>query len=376
MLDTNLIQEEAPSVGVARERPRWRSQIQLARGLAPTPRPWLLLLLTGVAFGPYGLGILSNTVLTVLDPAVSAALATLGAFVGMEVDVRRLRRGSPVVGGTIQALVTLLVVTAGMMIAIPAVTDVSVRAHWLLAALIGICAASSTAPSTSEAKETTGIGSSDDLLPIVLGLPALAVMRSQAPSEIATLTVGFTLVATAVAAACSLLVSRTSSVTEERVFAIGGLLLLGGAAAYLSLSSLFAGFMAGVLWRAAGLEVRDRIARDLGYLQRPVVGLLLLVAGATLDVSMPLLGLVALYVLCRTAGKLAGNLVARGVVKQDEPHEASPLSPGIVGVALALNVVQVHAHDDVATTIFMVVVVGSLVSDLASLLLREREQGT
>jgi len=38
-------------------------------------------------------------VLNVLDPAVSAALATLGAFVGMEIDVRRLRRSSLLVGG-------------------------------------------------------------------------------------------------------------------------------------------------------------------------------------------------------------------------------------------------------------------------------------
>src|SRR5262249_51534079 len=110
MLDTNLIQGEAPSISVTSDQPRWRSQIQLARGLAPTPRAWLLLLLTGVAIGPYGLGILSTPVLTVLDPAVSAALATLGAFVGMEIDVRRLRRGSPIVGGSVQALVTLLVV--------------------------------------------------------------------------------------------------------------------------------------------------------------------------------------------------------------------------------------------------------------------------
>jgi hypothetical protein len=372
MLDTKLIEDEVPSIGVVRDRPRWRSHIQLARGLAPTPRPWLLLLLTGVAFGPYGLGILSDRVLTVLDPAVSAALATLGAFVGMEIDVRRLRRSSLLVGGSVEALVTLLTVAAGMMVAIRAVPDPSVTTPWLLAVLLGICAASSAAPPPPPETETR-IGGSDDLLPIVLGLPALAVMRSATPGEIATLTLGFTLVALAVAVACWLLVSRTSSVTEERVFVIGGLLLLGGAAAYLSLSSLFAGFAAGILWRAAGLEVRDRITGDLGYLQRPVVGLLLLVAGAKLHVAMTFIGLIALYVLCRLAGKLAGRLLGRRFVEQHEPHEVSPLSPGIVGVAFALNVVQVRPQDDIATTLFTVVVLGSLASDLASLLIREPE---
>ncbi len=115
MLDTDVIQDEAPSFGVTAERPRWRSRLQLARGLAPTPRPWFLLLLTGVAFGPYGLGILSDTVLTVLRPALSAALATLGAFVGMEMDVRRLRLRSLVTAGNVEAVVTLATVAAGML---------------------------------------------------------------------------------------------------------------------------------------------------------------------------------------------------------------------------------------------------------------------
>src|SRR5260370_71137 len=80
----------------------------------------------------------------------------------------------------------------------------------------GSSAASSATPATSGAKEPTDIGGSEDLLPIVLGLPALAAMRTHTPAEIATLTFGFTVVALAVAVACWLLVSRTSSVTEER----------------------------------------------------------------------------------------------------------------------------------------------------------------
>ena len=373
MLDTNITPDEVSAVRIAADQPRWRSRIHLARGLAPTPRPWLLLLLTGVAFGPYGLGILSENVLNVLDPAVSAALATLGAFVGMEIDVRRLRSSSSLAAGSLGAFITFVTVAAGML-AVSALSDSAVAMPWLLAGLLGACAASSAAPSRPLATESTDIGGSEDLLPIVLGLPALAVMRSQTPNDVATLTFGFTLVAIAVAVACWLLVSRTSSVTEERVFVIGGLLLLGGAAAYLSLSSLFAGFAAGVVWRSAGLEVRDRIVRDLGYLQRPVIGLLLLVAGAKLHVSVSLIGFIASYALFRIAGKLAGSLLARRVIGGDELTESSPLSPGIIGVALALNVVQGREQDDIATTLFTIVVVGSFLADVASLLVREPKQ--
>ncbi len=371
MLETNVIQDEATSFGVTGERPRWRSRLQLARGLAPTPRPWFLLLLTGVAFGPYGLGILSETVLTVLDPAVSAALATLGAFIGMEMDVRRLRAGSLLAHGNVEGIVTILVVALGMT-AVDALVDSSLMIPWLLAILLGLCAASSASePPASE--EDAILGGSADLLPIVLGLPALAAMRAQTAADIATLTFGFALIALTVAVACWLLVSKTSSVTEERVFAIGGLLLLGGAAAYLSSSSLFAGFAAGVFWRAAGPDVRDRIAQDLAYLQRPVVGLLLLVAGAKLHVTVSLIGFIAFYVLCRIAGKLAGRLLARRLVKHPVTPDPSPLSPGIVGLALALNVVQVRGHDDIATVLFAIVVVGSFATDLALLFVRESE---
>jgi len=372
MLETNVIQDEAPSFEVTAERPRWRSRLQLARGLAPTPRPWFLLLLTGVAFGPYGLGILSGTVLTVLDPAVSAALATLGAFIGMEMDVRRLRVGSLRAGGNVETVVTLVTVAAGML-AVDALLDSSLMIPWLLAALLGLCAASSASQPPSPDQDETELGGSHDILPIVIGLPALAAMRAQTPAEIATLTFGFSLVVLAVAVACWLLVSKTSSVTEERVFAIGGLLLLGGAAAYLSSSSLFAGFAAGVFWRAAGSDVRDRIAQDLAYLQRPVVGLLLLVAGAKLHVPIALIGFIAFYVLCRIAGKLAGRLLARRLATPSALDEPSPLSTGIVGLALALNVVQVRGHDDIATTLFTIVVVGSFATDLAALLIREPE---
>lgn len=57
---------------------RARAGIRLALGLSPTTVPGLVLLPLGMALGPYGLGILSPTVLSYIDPAVSVAIATLG----------------------------------------------------------------------------------------------------------------------------------------------------------------------------------------------------------------------------------------------------------------------------------------------------------
>ena len=51
--------------------------------------------------------------------------------------------------------------------------------------------------------------------------------------------------------------TRASSETEERVFAVSALLLVGGVAAALSLSALFGGLVAGVFWRYAGRHPRE-----------------------------------------------------------------------------------------------------------------------
>ena len=62
---------------------------------------------------------------------------------------------------------------------------------------------------------------------------AFAAVREGSPLEVARLSAQATLLALTIAVAGWLLISRTSSDTEHRVFAIGTLLLIGGAAAHL-----------------------------------------------------------------------------------------------------------------------------------------------
>ena len=67
-----------------------------------------LLVAVGIAMGPYGLNLLSLSVLRMLDPAIAMALAILGVFIGLSIDVRRVRVTAPVVlavGGAAAALV-------------------------------------------------------------------------------------------------------------------------------------------------------------------------------------------------------------------------------------------------------------------------------
>jgi hypothetical protein len=386
-LDTPNVEGEEPldvrlgglSGNRARRPHRWTARMRLGLGLSPTPRPGLVLIPLGMALGPHGLGVLSDAVLTIVDPAVSVALAALGAFVGMNLELRRPRGGFLLFAASVEGFITMLMVAAGV-VAVHTLSSEMDSTSWLLAIMLGICAAPSstaeTARSNLRLKRTGRIGDLDDVLPIVLGLVALAAVREESPMAIARLSGLTLLLALTIALAGWLLVSRTSSVTEERVFAIGALLLLGGAAAYLSLSAVFAGFVAGLFWQAAGTAARDRITHDLGYLQHPLIALLLVVAGARVHLSADVAGLVAVYLVCRITGKLLGgwmaSLTSGGEVARD--MGLLLISPGVVGIAFALNVVQARGDADNTTALFAIVIAGSLASDVISLFVPAQEQ--
>ena len=135
-------------------------------------------------------------------------------------------------------------------------------------------------------------------------------------------------IAVIVAFAGWLLVGQTDSEREQQVFVVGSLLLVGGAAAYLSLSALFAGLFAGILWGAAGDLARARIIKELDYFQHPLVVLLLLVAGASIARFVEA-GVLALVVLIL-------HLAAREGTREPSAVAAMPLP--LVAVALALDV--------------------------------------
>jgi hypothetical protein len=82
------------------------------------------------------------------------------------------------------------------------------------------------------------------------------------------------------------------------------------------------------------------------------------------------------YLACRIAGKLIGGWIASLIAGPDVPRDLglSLMSPGIVGIAFALNVVQAHGDPDSTTALFAIVIAGSLVSDLLSLFAPGRER--
>jgi hypothetical protein len=355
---------------------RWGLRSRLALGLSPLPTSGLALLALGMVLGPQGFNVLSTTVLSYLDPPVSVALAALGILVGLGLNPRHPREAVLLGASSLQAALTILVVGAGVL-------TVSSVLHplepWIFALLLGICAAASSSTGTSVDERPAlraRIGDLDDVLPIVLGGFVLAVIREVSLTSGVSLAVVMVLIALAIALAGWLLVGQTISESEQHVFVAGTLLLVGGATGYLSQSALFAGLVAGMFWNLAGGSARERLSRDIRYLQHPLIVLLLLTAGARFDISLTTGILGVVYLVCRTVGKLAGGQVARRMVDRGSPPNLglTLLAPGVTGVAFALNVLQASGQSDWAQSLVAVVVMGSIGSELLSLVVSPRGQ--
>ncbi|HEX2460962.1 MAG TPA: hypothetical protein VHJ58_12520 [Vicinamibacterales bacterium] len=329
----------------------------------------MLLMIVGAALGPLGLNVLSQRTLSVIDPAMPVALVALGMLVGLGVEGQRAREGRLAGAAIIETALTTAAVAAGVMLIAP-VWGASTRLpFWLVALVLGICAAPSAAASLHASEDSQSparrVGDMDGLLSIALGGAALALLREQSsPIDAVPVLLQACAVSIVIVLAAWLLIRASSSETEQRVFTAALLLLLGGAADYLSLSALLSGLIGGVFLQIIGGPARDSVRRDVFHFQRPLLVLVLIVSGARLELQTPWLGLGVIYVLIRTAAKLAGGWAARRVVGPvaSDNLGLSLLAPGILGLAFALNVVRAAGPD--AAPILAVAAVGALGSDV------------
>ena len=331
-------------------------------GLFPIP----LLLLSGAALGPRGLTLLTPHILALLDPATPVAMAALGAVAGLNIRTGR-GEGRMVAAANVHALVTAFVIATGLLLADPAVITVGLfPPSWMVALVLGISAATSSSRPTDPTGPSGGVGVRGDvqdyLAPIVIGGVLLAFLRVPSPAA-ALLVAQATLIAVVIAIAGWLLLSQASTPAEQRVCIFASLLLLGGAADYLSMSALLSGLIAGACWQFAGGAVSESVCRDVSYVQHSLLVLILLLAGARADFSPTALTLSVAYVVVRTSGKLLGGWLATHA-SAAIPHNntAQLIGPGVFGVAFALNVVRAGGPE--FTPMLTVVVVGTIASSL------------
>jgi hypothetical protein len=316
------------------------------------------LLLLGMALGPHGLNVLTPSMMAFLDPAMAMGLAMLGVFVGLRVDPRRPGELTFFAIEGLRALATVLIVGTGILLASRIWSSPDAPA-WLLALMLGLCAAA--ADSTALDRTNT-----EDFLVIVLGGAMVLIFRQTAPGLVMALVSGFAAVAVVIALAGRLLVDQTSSEREQHVFVLGSLLLLGGAAVYLSVSALLMGLIGGLIWNVTDNVARDRMTRDLQYLQHPLIVLLLLVAGARATPSLQALGLAIVYAVARVAGRsMTGSRPRR-----EARVELS--SAGLIGLALMLDVIHVVTLAAWTEIALATVVIGTMIAEVLARLVPER----
>src|SRR5688572_18600867 len=88
-------------------------------GWSATSVPVAPLLLTGMAVGPAGLGLLSPEALAFLDPAVPVAIGVLGVLVGLTVGAHRAGDGRLLIAALIEFALTGVGVAVGLLAIAP-----------------------------------------------------------------------------------------------------------------------------------------------------------------------------------------------------------------------------------------------------------------
>ncbi len=245
----------------------------------------------------------------------------------------------------------------------------------LLPLLLGICAAPSGTPAgRGSASAATRLGDLDDLLPVVAGTLLLVYAAGTTLGDRMALLGSTVALTIAFAMAGALLVAETAAEGEQRVYAMGILLLLTGVAVYLSASPLFVGMLAGTTWNVFHVAGRERLARDFRYMQHPIVVFLLVVAGAQASVSAAIAAFAGVFALTRLASKGIGGAVAASMVPGVSRRVGLTLiAPGAAGVAFATTSAHAAGIGTAAEPLLALVVWGAILSDLLALLVSWQE---
>jgi hypothetical protein len=319
-------------------------RMRAALGLEAAPAPALVLVPLGFLLGPHASDILSAAALAHLDVAISVGLAALGVFIGIALGPLRGPERRLLAAASAEALATLGIVGAAVLFLLSRWNlPLDVPAP-VVALALGVCAAASSGSASTRLGEriqplAARIADLDDVLPVAIGGFVLAFLRTHDPYAAAGMTLLTAGVGLGVGLAGWLLFERARSAAERGVFVLGSVVLLGGSAAYMGQSALLAGLAAGLFWRLAPGRSDRIIHDDLRRLQHPLVVLLLLVSGASLQPDRTAVWLLAPLVLFRLLGKLVGGWVAARVVTEPAaPADlgAYLLPPGVIGIAFAL----------------------------------------
>jgi hypothetical protein len=357
-----------PAVRLAALDVLFRTRASL--GLRPLAAPALVFVPLGFVLGPSGLGWLATSSSALLHPAVTVALATLGVFIGLAFTPEGRRDHRLLAAASVEALIAFVAVAGASAVLFTRWGAPLDSGALVVAAVLGAAASVSSgggAHASGDATHATAtrIADLDDVFAVAAGALAVAAVHDDGGSGLFALVVTTTIVGALGGVAGWLLFERARSDAERGVFVLGTLALLGGAADYVRCSPMLAGLVAGWLWRVLPGRADRIIGDDVSRFQHPLVLLLLVAAGAWTVVDQLSLWLLAPFVVFRFAGKVLGARIGAALV----PGLAFPdlasylLAPGLIGIAVALNLLQV-SPSATATAVLSAVAMGTLLCEV------------
>jgi hypothetical protein len=340
-----------------------------ALGIRASSTPALAFILLGFVLGPHGLAVLTPAVIVRLSPVVSIALSALGIFVGLGIAASATaERTRMMTAALLEVLLTVAVVGGGLYFLLVRWEIATGIDAALFAAILGTCASASAAvriAGSGAVARVARIADLDDLPLVVLGTIVVALSGSRPSGTGAVVMV----IASVLAGGAGwLLFERARADAERGAFVAGTVILLGGLGAYTGMSPLLGGAVAALVWVWSPGRADRIIASDLRQLQHPLVALLLITAGASIQWQDELLWIAAPLVLLRHLGKLLASIAVAPMVAAPASLLATVLlPPGVLGVAVALNVQQ-HL-DGRSALLVSSVTVAAAVAEMVSLAL-------
>lgn len=340
-----------------------------AFGLRPAVAPAILLVPAGYLLGPRGAGVLNFEVLAHLQVGVSLGLALLGIFVGSAL-AREFRNTRLIAAGNVESAATILITGFSLWFVI-ARGHVPVGASAVLVALcLAIVAAASSGHiadplANPDAHLASRVADFDDVLLIAAGAILLVFIRASYGPVSPLLMLSPFVIGAAVAVAGLLLFEHSTEESERGLLVLGAVALLGGASAYVMTSSLAAGMVAGIVWTLAPGQTDAILTQHAQKLERPLVALLLITAGAFFVPHAAVLWLLAPYVLFRLVGKIIGAFAAAPLLPPVRGLDLAGyiLQPGVVGVGFALTSMLALPRE-AGEIVISVAAAGTLVSEL------------
>jgi Kef-type K+ transport system membrane component KefB len=344
-------------------------------------------LLLGILLGPEGTGLLTPAAVESFTPITTLALGWMGALIGTQYVLPLMVRIPSIFYRVAfaESLLTLSVVTAIMLVAFHWGYDVTIATALAPAVTLGAVATASAGAGvtiiarlvsrpalvvrqlqvSTATNAAVAVIASGLLLAIVHPAPR-AGGRPLTPTEWAVITVGVGAVGGTL---FHLFVETERKVDRLFISLAGAIILVSGAATYLSLSPLFAALCFGLVLANTSRN-RAEIVAALERVERPLYFVLLVFAGATWRPSgVAWLAAVVLFLVTRTAAKIGGaRLSARA--NDALPALGIHWGRGLLGQGgLALAIALTYLYQaDVAfrNVVFTAAVASVLLTDLLS----------